>query len=421
MKKFLFLIVSAFVLMSCGDEIPQPERKIYNNRTILAYLVSNNGGYPLDNDLKDNIVGMYTGMVNCADTCKLLVFYRPYANDALLPGPTILEFMSDSHGNVNGQKALVGADVNIKNIIAQADKYTFASKNGNFYNFNSTDPTTMVTILTKMKEMASSKSFGLVFGSHATNWLEGNSVESKAFGDDNKNSISIPHFANVLKEVFMEEEIDYLLFDACMMGSAEVCYEIRDIVKYCIASPQEIPAAGFPYVDVMQLLYEKEIDFQRVCDLYINHCRNEKSWGTVAVYDCSYIENLLLWVKNELHTKKIDFAPSYDIQQYGREGIGYGNLLYDVVDAFSLVNGGDVPEGLEDVISNLVVAKSCIPDYVIKWGDGSINDDFKIDADRYSGIGMFIPSLSSKIEWTDYFYTLSWSKAIGWEELDNKE
>ena len=51
--------------------------------------------------------------------------------------------------------------------------------------------------------------------------MKGNSVQSKAFGDDGGYNIDIPDLANVLKKSF-SEKLDFVLFDACMMGNAVI-------------------------------------------------------------------------------------------------------------------------------------------------------------------------------------------------------
>ena len=43
------------------------------------------------------------------------------------------------------------------------------------------------------------------------------------------------------------EKLDLLHLDLCLEGGIEVAYEIRKNVKYFLASPEQIPAAGFPY------------------------------------------------------------------------------------------------------------------------------------------------------------------------------
>ena len=117
-----------------------------------------------------------------------------------------------------------------------------------------TDPAVMEEVFTDMQKIAPSDSYGLILGSHATGWMKGNSVQSKAFGDDGGYNIDIPDLANVLKKSF-SEKLDFVLFDACMMGNAEVGYELKDVTSHCIASVMETPVYGFPYDQILPYLY----------------------------------------------------------------------------------------------------------------------------------------------------------------------
>lgn len=74
-----------------------------------------------------------------------------------------------------------------------------------------TDPAVMEEVFTDMQKIAPSDSYGLILGSHATGWMKGNSVQSKAFGDDGGYNIDIPDLANVLKKSFSENWISCCL------------------------------------------------------------------------------------------------------------------------------------------------------------------------------------------------------------------
>lgn len=77
-----------------------------------------------------------------------------------------------------------------------------------------TDPAVMKEVFTDMQIVAPSDSYGLILGSHASGWMKGNSVQSKAFGDDDGYNIDIPDLADVLKNSFSENLISYCLMPA---------------------------------------------------------------------------------------------------------------------------------------------------------------------------------------------------------------
>lgn len=412
MKKILFLLLSVFVFTACSDEIPEEKIPVKSGRTILSYLISNNAGYDLDSNLKQNLVDMYSGLAETTDTCTLLVYYRPCESDADgLEGPSILKYNSDGNGNINGRPSLTGGDLNAGRVIQESDGISCFKEEQNHI---STSPETMKRILGLMVNMSPSQSYGLVFGSHGTSWMPGNTVKGRSFGDDDGYNINIPEMSDVLEEVFSGKQLDFILFDACMMATAEVCYEFKDVTDYLIGAVVETHVYGHPYDIVLPKLYEKNVPYDEVCDDYIDYSRQLGAWGTCAAVDCSKMDDLAEWVGANLEVYSDKFA-SLDkdaIQQYGVSSFKY--FSFDIVDYFKNLNDGDTPEGLENVMNKVVVAKDAL--YGIQYPIVG-NSLYTIDEDRFCGIGMYLPNLVTKSSWNSYYKTLSWYKAVGWDRF----
>ena len=94
------------------------------------------------------------------------------------------------------------------------------------------------------------------------------------------------------------EKLDLLHLDLCLEGGIEVAYELKKNVKYFLASPEEIPAEGFPY-SKMESLFARGTsieDFGISCvEIYAN--QNYYGFGkyntlTFASLDESYMEEL---------------------------------------------------------------------------------------------------------------------------------
>lgn len=412
MKKILFLLLSVFVFTACSDEIPEEKIPVKSGRTILSYLISNNSSGNLDRNLKQNLVDMYSGLAETTDSCTLLVYYRPYENDADgLEGPTILKYNSDGNGNINGRSSLTGGDLNAGRVIQESDGISCFKEEQNHI---STSPETMKRILGLMVNMSPSQSYGLVFGSHGTSWMPGNTVKGRSFGDDDGYNINIPEMSDVLEEVFSGKQLDFILFDACMMATAEVCYEFKDVTDYLIGAVVETHVYGHPYDIVLPKLYEKNVPYDEVCDDYIDYSRQLGAWGTCAAVDCSKMDDLAEWVGANLEVYSDKFA-SLDkdaIQQYGVSSFKY--FSFDIVDYFKNLNDGDTPEGLENVINKVVVAKDAL--YGVQYPIVG-NSLYTIDEDRFCGIGMYLPNLVTKSSWNSYYKTLSWYKAVGWDRF----
>lgn len=420
MKKWLYTLL-VVVLAACSNEIPEQQPAKRSGRTVLAYLISNNKAGSLDTYLRDNVIDMYIALGNMKESCTLLVFYRPYTSDTPLSNPTLMSFYTDGRGNVNNQPVLSGDNLTFEAVcqIAQKKEYTMNSQ-------IATDPVVMEEVFKDMQKVAPSDSYGLILGSHASGWMKGNSVQSKAFGDDDGYNIDIPDLANVLKKSF-SEKLDFVLFDACMMGTAEVGDELRETTSYCIASVMETPVYGFPYDQILPYLYSENVDYSAVCHEFISFNKIKDAWGTCAVMDCSQMENLASTVKAKLSEWE-DALSSVSMQNVQQYGVGtFQYFSYDVLDFFRELGGksGVAETDLDEAISSIqtvldevVIAKECIPN------PSYPNTIFSVDETRFCGIGMYIPGeynpyVANKTAWNDYYkQSISWYRAAGWADLN---
>ena len=416
MKKWLYTLL-VIVLAACSNEIPEQQPAKRSGRTVLAYLISNSPK-SLEGNLQDNVVDMYMALAEIKDSCTLLVFYRPQEYSSYLDVPTLLCFDTDGRGNINNLPAVTGTDLTFESVcqVAQKKEYTMNSQ-------IATDPVVMEEVLKDMQKIAPSDSYGFILGSHASGWMKGNSVQSKAFGDDDGYNIDIPDLANVLKKSF-SEKLDFVLFDACMMGNAEVGYELKDVTSHCIASVMETPVYGFPYDRILPYLYSENVDYSAVCHEFISFNKTKDVWGTCAVMDCSQMENLASAVKAKLSEWEdaLSSVSMQNVQQYGVNSYKY--FSYDVLDFFRELGGKaewqkhEAIASIQTVLNEAVIAKECIPN--------PSNSSFRVDETRFCGIGMYIPKEINDYvpdniswnNWNDYYkQSISWYRAAGWADL----
>lgn len=407
MKKLLLFLFSVLLLISCSNELPDHHLSVKRERTILAYLVANNN---LDGDIMQNVKWMYESLVASPDTCTLLVYYKPTPSNENIDIPQILEFRTDGYGNINGMPAADWGNITISSML-QCAKIHRANEG------LSTDPSVMEDVLKTMQEIAPSRSYGLIFGSHATGWLPtSGTVSTYSFGQDgsSSNAINIPQLAQTLEQSFPNRNLDFVMFDACMMGTAEVAYELRNATRYCFASVMETPRIGMPYNRIFDLLYNEVVDWQSVCNAIVafNSEDAARAWGTYAAIDCSKMEELAEVVKDELllHRDAIRGLDYTAVQQYGV--LSYQNFSFDLIDYLTKVNGGVTPEAIRTVMSQAVVAKNCLSGALHNF-NGLVIDD-----KRFSGIGMYDPCNVNKKTWTSYYTSsIAWYQAVGWEEV----
>ena len=100
----------------------------------------------------------------------------------------------------------------------------------------------------------------------------GKNISTK-YGGNNGHQMEIADMANVLEG----KSFDFIFFDACVMQTIEVAYELRHATNYLIASPAEIPAPGANYKTMVKAMFSKEDVVTRIMTDYEREYR--KSYG----------------------------------------------------------------------------------------------------------------------------------------------
>ncbi len=238
---------------------------------------------------------MMQGLQAMKDSAALLVYWDGEASDISWPEPCIVEYVTNGQGGINSMsKEAVNAMIADQDMSVH-DLISIGNIRKKYPPQTSTEKTVMQTVIGDMMSVYPSESYGIIFGSHGSGWLP-TITGTRSIGQDggrySSDTALIPELAEVLRTV-NPQKFDFVLFDACMMGCAEVYYELKDAAKYCIASVLDIPAAGFPYASVMPYLYENAIKeyLKPICKDYIDYY-NYNGWGTISAVDCNQMEGL---------------------------------------------------------------------------------------------------------------------------------
>ena len=408
-KKAWWLLSVLLFLSSCNpsDEEPTPIPD-KDSVTILAYLIANND---LDDELLFNIEIMYDGLKSMDKPASLLVYWDGKSSMGKNNSThLILKYETDGKGKINGKPAL-GIDATTREILDVAEVLKEYSSQV------STDKNVFQSVLSDMVSFSPTDKLGLIIGSHGSAWLNTISTSGRALGYDGttSNSIELTDMVEAIETVGYKFE--FLLFDACFMGTAEVCYECRDLADYIIASVMEVPGYGFPYDYFLSDLYNGTITgYKKVCQSFVDYYKSEYEkgkdgcWGTIALVDCSEVTNLITQVREEIVTHK-DALSDYDadkLQEYGRDGGKY--IAYDLQHFIKDLNGGEVPWAFENQMNKTVLYKGCLEEARY------YSYNYDVDVDNYCGLGLYIP-LPTRSKWNTYFKTLDWYTASGWNEV----
>jgi hypothetical protein len=212
--------------------------------------------------------------------------------------------------------------------------------------------------------------------------------------------IQIEDFAEALP-MYM----DYILFDACLMGGVEVAYELAGKVGLVGFSQTEVLAEGFDYKTLtMHLLNGGEPDPVAVCMDYFHQYDIQSGVmrsATISVVDCNRLEPLADVCSDIFRNYRgaIGVLKATHVQRYFR---GDSHWFYDLVDIVEMAGVDDVRvQALKEAVDNCIVYKAATQSFM-----GSF------DITAYSGFSMYLPS-NGNLELDKYYRTLKWNIATG--------
>ena len=255
MHKFIPLLILLFTTLACSDssndnitpeETPEetPETPAATaRRTVLMYCAAQNSlgygtTYYKSNWTKDSLE-LAAGKHFISNDDRLLVFVDDAAH------PRLYRFRADA-----------------------APELVFQWS----YDANSANPSTLLDVLTRIKERFPAKEYGLCMWSHADGWIpssntnyavaaplsfgidvgeQGNmSTDVSGDGISLGAQMNIPDMAKAVQQSGLH--FTYIFFDACLMQCIEVAYDLRNATDYLIASPISIASNGAYYTHLLE-------------------------------------------------------------------------------------------------------------------------------------------------------------------------
>jgi|GEM_PF-634757 len=261
----------------------------------------------------------------------------------------------------------------------------------------STSPDIFQNVLNTMIRESSGSRYGLIYWSHGSGWLPGNSSavtsnkKSRALGVDGNSSMSINDFSEILSRT---KPPFFVVLDACNMGSVEVAYALRNSTHFLIASPSETYGVGFPfYLMLPELVKGTKESLSYSLDLYLDFCNTDfygdgEISGMASLIDCSQMDDL----SNEFRLLYEKSRKSVDINELQSFDNSTPHIYYDFGDyAFNLGGTAFPYERFEDQLNKTVVHKVHTPFIFTQSGQG-FN---KLKINKYSGLSTYIYGASS--------------------------
>lgn len=396
---FLFIVATcSFSACSKDDETPPIVSPYVESRTVMVYMVAENSlNKNVWADVQEMLVGMNNDTLSAND--RLVI----YLDDVKLPRIYVV----DKTTKITQFSELVPV-------------MTYEN------DVNSSSAEQLGTFIDYVKSNYPAESYGLVMWSHASGWTPSNfsgdmysetPTKRKSFGVDNGknttnnngNQMNIDDMASVLQG----NAFDFIFFDACVMQTIEVAYELRDAAKWLIASPAEIPAPGANYETMTRAMFLKDDYVNQMLTVYKQEYSNAygivvSAVNTEALDDyTAYMKSVVAAHRSEMLNLNISSMLNY---------IRYGSWTTTSPDFLDMQ--GIMLKVLDDEEyaqwkGNTDKLITCV--HTGRWYSGYPKSIIAIDDAQCCGMAMFIPFEKYTYSYESFnekYLKTSWAKAV---------
>ncbi|MCR5003786.1 MAG: hypothetical protein K5984_05385 [Bacteroidales bacterium] len=399
MKKFLLLLLLPALLLSCKKEDkpydPRTDRKVmilysagFANGTndISSYLKGDinevwNNYLPGDGERENILLILSSGKTNTtSEEGPKPVLYRLYKKGGRAVSDTLLTFET---------------------------------------NTTAVEASTLTTVLEYAKDAYPSGSYGMVYSSHGTGWVpEGyyanptdededdefyfnSEFTSQSIGYENYYDesgeqqtieLNIPEFAEAIPYT-----LDYIIFDACLMATVEVAFELKDRVSTLVFCPTETMADGFNYETLTaRLLGSSTPDVVGVAKDY--YAQYTSTSGTITVVDNTKIDAVAAACTSIFanYHDAIDAVDASTVQEYFRFNKHWFYDLRHILTQSGVTSEDITP--LDEALDNFILYEAHTSKFLT------------IKLNNVCGLSMFLPNDGGE-NLTAYYKTLAWNKA----------
>lgn len=323
---------------------------------------------------------------------------------------------------------------------------------------SSTDSSTLLDVLSRVKNLFPSESYGLVLWSHGSGWLPqirslsrtyaGGTSRPRAFGidvgeggnmkTDTKadgtlgDQMEISALASAISSSGLH--MDYIFFDACLMQSLEVAYELRNVADYIVGSPAMTSGYGAFYHDQIRNGFftypTNDKNIRTIVDTYYHNVMESdttrqyyQDQGCVmSVIKASALENLarqtaLCLPEAISNGREPDLTGMDGYTDF--ESTAYPDC-YDAAGVMHALLKADRYVAWRRALDECVVYHR-MSEYYYYNTVGPYSHLAQTDPDIYCGASMFVPQEKyagglSSLNYNEKFRSTAWYAAAGWSQ-----
>ncbi|MBR5844282.1 MAG: hypothetical protein IKY75_06855 [Bacteroidaceae bacterium] len=377
LKYFAIVVACCMAVMSCVLPSDEPEFKPSQDakHTSLVYMMAdNNLGYVYHFD-DSNIYDMCRALIDKNVNGRLMIMLSQKNSS-----PKLLEILTNENGecSIDTLKVYDGC--------------------------LTTDTATLGQVIRDVREISPTDSHGLIVWTHANGWLPqyyfykapAKAPSSIGLEGTEQRTMDLDMFAKTLQPY----HFDYIIFDACLMACVEVAYELRNVCDYIVATPTETMGAGFPYYDIVPMIFADTIDYVGIAKAYEKkYIKPAGEQGSITLIETKYLDELADVCKQIVTGRDADIAAirKTALQAYDRKT---PHLYYDLDHYMMQLADENQYALLQEALNKVVPYKAASSTFL------------GISIWHYSGLSSYIPGVVNDKVVINYYRSLQWYDSV---------
>ncbi|MBD5231775.1 MAG: DoxX family membrane protein [Bacteroidales bacterium] len=362
---------AAVLLLSLGftschhSDEPSPLKR--SKLTVLVYMVASNN---LSTFSRLDLQEMIQGVENCSPEELNLLVYCVSRTEA----PKL--FQVRNNGNLPATQVTLKTYANDRTSLTEQR---------------------MSQVINDALSLAPADNYGLIFWSHATNWIPA-SAPAYSFGNDYGKEMNVTDMASAVPD----DTFSFVWMDCCLMGSIEMAYEFRNKCDYFVASPTVLLAEGSPYQIMLPALAATPgLPLSAAKQCYEYFALNEDPGMrnvTISVTRTSELDAVAASCRSIAADPKQ--LSTIGLPSYGKQG---GVNFFDFRQTFMrMAQDPQLSADVAAAIDKAVVYKAATPRCV----------DIYINQETYSGLSVTTLNQLTNSNQLNLYHELDWYKAV---------
>lgn len=222
---------------------------------------------------------------------------------------------------------------------------------------NMGDSKTLLDFINEETKLHPADRYGLILWNHG-----GGPLLGVCFDEQTNDNLLLPEVTEALEKC--GKHFDWIGFDACLMGSFEVAYALRNYADYLVASEEAESGFGWYYTDyISEWSNHTDIPTKdlvtKIVDDTINFNQRANSQFTLAAYDLSKVQPMMdaltLYIEDVVNSVRTNGV--VNLKEHRSRAVDFGNNQYDLVDISSMMTAFPTSHSANvmNAFSNLVI------------------------------------------------------------------